>query len=59
MDDFEYLLKQRDNNINGNIKDFIIETEKIEPLQANKSASLEDFIVMLSNITSKALQYKG
>ena len=30
MDDFEYLLKQRDNNINGNIKDFIIETEKIE-----------------------------
>ena len=57
MDDFEYLLKQRDNNINGNIKDFIIETERIEPLQANKSASLEDFIVMLSNITSKALQY--
>ena len=57
MDDFEYLLKQRDNNINGSIKDFIVETEKIEPLQANKSASLEDFIVMLSNITDKALKY--
>lgn len=56
MDDFEYLLKQRDNNINGNIKDFIVETENINPLQANKQASLEDFIEMLSTISSKALK---
>ena len=38
MDDFEYLLKQRDNNINGNIKDFIIETEKI----CSKKVHLKD-----------------
>ncbi len=50
------MLQQQRDYIDNHVVEQIPELEKIPPLQANKSATLEDFIEMVNNVSLKALK---
>lgn len=54
--DFAYMLQRAADNAARRVTDKIDYPEKTEPLQADKSATLEDFIEMVSMIVSKAMK---
>lgn len=55
MDEFEYLLRKKDASDNTTIVDHV-ETPILARLTADKSASIDDFILMLSTIVTKVMK---